>query len=382
MLSRIKWVNILTLLLFLSVAGVLNAAEKADEHAVEEVHENSHGKNEGEAHGEEEFDIYEVVFEHIGDNHDWHLWSITNDDGSVHAVSFPLPVILINPNTYQVDVFLSSAFEHGHAVVTKGDASYFMHHQKIYYTDEHGTLEYNEKGEITNSMPIDLSITKNVSSMFLVAIIMLFIFILAAKAYNKRPGQAPKGLQGVVEPLILFVKNEIAIPNIGEKKHAKYLPYLLTVFFFILMNNLIGIIPIFPGSANVTGNIAVTMVLALFTFFIVNFNANKTYWRHIFAMPGLPKPLLIIMIPIELIGIITKPFALMIRLFANITAGHIVVISLISLIFIFKTIWLSLGSIPLVLFIDVLELFVAALQAYIFTMLSALFIGLAVQDHH
>lgn len=357
---------------------IANSSIEADTSLQKEHIENKVSSSHSESEG---LDVNKVIFEHIGDNHDWHLWNVKDENGHEKAVSFPLPIILLDPSTFNVDIFLSSKFHHGHSPATVGDKTYFMHEQKIYYTDAHGTLTYDEKGHVSNKMPIDLSITKNVSSMLMVAAIMLLIFLSVAKAYKKRPGQAPKGLQGFMEPLIMFVKEDIALPNIG-KKHEKFLPYLLTVFFFIWINNMIGLIPIFPGSANVTGNIAVTMVLAVFTLLIVNFSANKTYWKHIFAMPGLPKPLLIIMIPIEIIGIFTKPFALMIRLFANITAGHIVVLSLISLIFIFQSIAIAPVSVFFVLFMDVLELFVAALQAYIFTMLSALFIGLAVQEHH
>lgn len=330
---------------------------------------------------EEAFDPGKVILEHIADNHDWHLWDLTDDNGHKVPVSFPLPIILVQTQPFNVDVFLSSEFHHGHSPVKKGDITYIMQGQTIYIANKEGKLDVNAAGDVINEKPIDLSITKNVSSMFLVALLMLWVFLSVAKTYKKRPDQAPKGMQSFFEPIILFIKEDIAIPNIGHT-YAKYLPYLLTVFFFIWFNNMLGLIPIFPGSANVTGNIAVTFVLAIFTFLIVNFSANKNYWKHIFAMPGLPKVLLIIMIPIEIIGVFTKPFALMIRLFANISAGHIVVLSLVSLIFIFKTAWLALGSIPLVLFIDVLELFVAILQAYIFTMLSALFIGLAVQEHH
>lgn len=337
---------------------------------------------ESKEHGAEEpFEPGKVILEHIADNHDWHLWDITDENGHKHAVSFPLPIILINPDNFKVDVFLSSEFHHGESPVTKGDVTYFLHHKKIYYTDKAGTLIKDELGHVSNKQPIDLSITKNISSMLLVAAFMLFVFLTIARTYKKNPGQAPKGLQSFFEPIIIYIKDEIAIPNIGHK-YQKYMPYLLTVFFFIWFCNMLGIIPIFPGSANITGNIAVSMVLAVITFLITTFSGNKNYWRHIFATPGLPWPLLILMVPIEVIGIFTKPFALMIRLFANITAGHIVVLSLISLIFIFKTAFLALGSVPLVLFIDVLELFVALLQAYIFTMLSALFIGLAVEEHH
>ncbi|HON52256.1 MAG TPA: F0F1 ATP synthase subunit A [Bacteroidales bacterium] len=329
-----------------------------------------------------EVDVNKAIFDHIGDNHDWHLWDITHADGTIHPVTIPLPIILINTKPFSITTFMSSEFHHGHSPVTKGKYTYLMHEQKIYYANPDGSLQYDEKGSIISAKPIDISITKNVSTLFLAALLMILIFTSCAKAYTRRPGLAPKGLQGFMEPIILFVKDDIVIPNIGEKKHAKFLPYLLTVFFFIWILNMIGLIPFFPGSANVTGNIAVTFVLALFTLIITNVNGNKDYWKHIFAMPGLPLWLLPIMIVVELIGVIAKPFALMIRLFANITAGHIVVLSLVSLIFVFQTLAIAPVSVAFVLFMDVLELFVAALQAYIFTMLSALFIGLAVQEHH
>ena len=214
--------------------------------------------------------------------------------------------------------------------------------------------------------------------MLISAALLLLIFIPMGRSYKK--GQMiPKGFQGFMEPIVLFIKEDIAIPNIGEHKYEKYLPYLLTAFFFIFFNNILGLLPM---GANVTGNIAVTFTLAAFTMLITNFSGNKTYWKHIVAAPGVPFWLLPIMIPVELIGIISKPFALMIRLFANITAGHIIVLSLISLIFIFKSVWISPVSIGFVLFIDCIELLVALLQAYIFTLLSALFIGLAVPKSH
>jgi F-type H+-transporting ATPase subunit a len=189
-------------------------------------------------------------------------------------------------------------------------------------------------------------------------------------------------MNGVLEPMITFIRDEIAIPNIGHHKYERYMPYLLTVFFFILFNNLIGLIPFFPFGANVTGNIAITMFLASLTFLITQFSGTKTYWRHVFATPGVPFWLYPIMIPVELIGLISKPIALMIRLFANITAGHIVVLCLVCLIFIFRQIWIASVSIPMTLFIDILEILVAFLQAYVFTLLSALFIGLAAKEHH
>jgi F-type H+-transporting ATPase subunit a len=182
-----------------------------------------------------------------------------------------------------------------------------------------------------------------------------------------------------MEPLIIFVRDEIAIPNIGEKKAAKYLPYLLTVFFFIWINNLLGLI---PTGANASGNIAFTMTLAVITGLITNFSGNGGYWSHIFWTPGVPLWLRPIMLPVEVIGILTKPFALMIRLFANITAGHIIILSLLSFIFIFKSYAVGVPVTAFVIVMTFMELFVAALQAFIFTLLSALFIGSAVEEHH
>jgi len=218
--------------------------------------------------------------------------------------------------------------------------------------------------------------------MMLAAIVILFLFLRMGSAYKRKKNIVPKGFNGFLEPMIVFIRDEIAIPNIGHQKFERFMPYLLTAFFFILVNNIMGLIPFFPFGANVTGNIAVTMVLALITFFITQISGTKDHWKHVFATPGVPVWLAPIMIPVELIGLFSKPFALMIRLFANITAGHIVVLSLVSLIFIFKALWVSSVSIPMVLFIDVLEILVAFLQAYVFTLLSALFIGLAAKEHH
>jgi F-type H+-transporting ATPase subunit a len=219
-----------------------------------------------------------------------------------------------------------------------------------------------------------------VFSLFLAAIIIIIIFTSVSSSYKKRVGMAPKGLQSWVEPLIIFIRDDIARPNIGYK-FEKFMPLLLTIFFFIWFNNLLGLIPIFPGGANITGNIAVTMVLATIVLIVVNVNGNKYYWAHIFK-PDVPFWLLPIMWVVEIIGIISKPFALMIRLFANITAGHIIVLSLVSLIFIFKSVAIAPVSVAFVIFMDVLELLVAFLQAFIFTMLTALFIGSAVEEHH
>jgi F-type H+-transporting ATPase subunit a len=209
-----------------------------------------------------------------------------------------------------------------------------------------------------------------------------------AKAYTNRQGKAPKGLQSFVEPLIMFIRDDVAKNSIGEKKYSKYMSYLLTIFFFIFINNLLGLVPIIPGGANLTGNIAVCMVLAALTLVIVLASGNGHYWRHIFAMPGVPIPVLIILTPIELIGVVLRPFVLMIRLFANITAGHIIALAFFSLIFIFGEMNTGAGfgvavvSVLFTVFMGMLELLVAFLQAYVFTLLSAIYIGAAVEEGH
>ncbi|MDX9929856.1 MAG: F0F1 ATP synthase subunit A [Bacteroidales bacterium] len=330
-----------------------------------------HGTSEPENHGtaEEEFAATEFILEHIADSHEWHI--LTTPGG--HHVSVYLPVILYSKYT-GFHLFSSKRLAHGH------------HHEGFFVQEEgpqEGRIaeeEYPVDGEIYY-LPLDFSVTKNVAAMIVVAIIVIMLFTSLARSYRRTGVSEPRGLQGFLEPLILFVKEDIAIPNIGDK-HEKFLPYLLTVFFFILFNNVFGLVPFFPFGANVTGNIAVTLVLASFTFLVTQFSGNKAYWRHVFATPGVPFWLLPVMMVVELIGIIAKPFALMVRLFANITAGHIIVIALVSVIFIFKTLWVLPGAVVFVLFMDCLELLVAFLQAYVFTLLSALFIGIAVEEHH
>lgn len=333
----------------------------------------NHTESEAE-HSDSEFNVTEVIMHHIQDSHSWHLWTTTDAQGHEHDVSIPLPVILFYNG--HLDVFLSSAFHHGETPVTKGDRTYVLHHEKIYVNSG-----YEQHGEL-HEKPLDFSITRNATAIIISALILLFVFISVAKFYIKNPNSAPKGLAGFMEPVILFVRDEIAVPNIGKRESEKYMVYLLTVFFFILLNNLLGLVPIFPGASNVTGNIAVTMTLALFTLIITNINGTKDYWKHIFATPGVPIFVLPILILVEIIGIFTKPFALMVRLFANITAGHIIILSLVSIIFIFKSSTYAVISVPFGLFMSMLEILVAFLQAFIFTMLSALFIGMAVQKHH
>lgn len=303
---------------------------------------------------ETKFNAAEMIKHHIADAYDWHFF------GEGHnSVSMPLPVILYS-TTKGLQLFSSANFHHG----TEAYNGYKLEHNHLI------ALDSNEK-------IYDISITKNVASMMLASFIILIIFLSISASYKKTVGKAPKGMQSVFEPLITFVRDEIAAPNIGPK-YAKYLPYLLTVFFFIWVNNLLGLI---PTGANTSGNIAFTLTLAVITLLFTLFSGNKEYWAHIFWTPGVPLPLRIIMLPVEIIGIFTKPFALMIRLFANITAGHIIILSILSFIFMFKSFAVAGVSIPFAVVMSLMEVFVAALQAYIFTLLSALFIGQAVAEH-
>ncbi|MDX5346520.1 MAG: F0F1 ATP synthase subunit A [Hymenobacteraceae bacterium] len=312
----------------------------------------------------------DMIMHHIADDYSWHF-----ADGAV----LNLPVILYGENG--VDVFSSSNFydEHHNLQPYKG---YVMEHGHIYYANEAGEPRVisEEGGKAVYASPLDFSITKNVASLFLSAILLLVIFFVIAGRYKSNPGKAPRGIQSFFEPIIIFIRDEIAKANIGPK-YERYMPYLLTIFFFIWFNNLLGLM---PGGANLTGNIAVTMVLAVMTLLITVFSGNKSYWGHIFNTPGVPWWLkwgIPIMPIVEVIGIFTKPFSLMVRLFANITAGHIIILSLFSLIFIFESIAVGPLSVAFATFMNFLELFVALLQAYIFTLLSAMYFGGAVEEH-
>ncbi len=331
-----------------------------------------HGSHAGQA--EEEFDASSFIMDHIADSHEWHILTKRNGE----SVAIYLPVILYSAEKGW-DVFSSRRLAHGHEyngyrLEEEGDNK-----GRIVSLNYDGTI--NEEGFL-----LDLSITKTVVGLLFSVIIGLWLFLSLSRSYKKTGISHPRGMQSFLEPIILFVRDDIAIPNLGEGKYEKYMPYLLTVFFFILLNNLMGLIPFPPPfGANVTGNIAVTMVLALFTFLITQLNGSKYHWRHVFATPGVPVWLLPVMIPVEIIGLFSKPFALMVRLFANITAGHIIVLSLVCLIFIFKSLFVAPVSIAFVIFMDCLELLVAFLQTYVFTLLSALFISLAVkgeEEHH
>ncbi|WP_298237165.1 F0F1 ATP synthase subunit A [uncultured Algibacter sp.] len=340
----------------------------------------SYGK-EQEGHGEKETEktakeaVNEYIQHHLKDSYDFGLFSYTTDEGKEKHVGFPLPVILWDNG---LKVFSSSKFHHGETVAEVDGSFYKNHHGKIYKVDgPNGEIIEDDHHHATNEKPLDFSITKNVFLIILVFVIMFFMFSKMAKSYKKNNGM-PKGMGRFLEPIVLYVRDEIAIPNIGEKHYKRYMSYLLTVFFFVWIVNLFGLVPI---GMNVTNNIAVTLCLALITYVITTFSGNKNYWKHIFWMPGVPVPMKIILAPIELLGTIIKPFALMIRLYANITAGHVVLMSIIGLAFLAKN-WLGT---PLSLFLGfvlaILELLVAALQAYIFTVLSALYFGMAVEEH-
>jgi len=326
---------------------------------------------EGKGEGKEKFKANKYILEHIADSHEWHIFTKKNGE----SVVIYLPVIVFSKET-GLNIFSSKRLAHGHEY-------------NGFRIEEEGDLKgkivtVNTEGKVDEeNLPLDLSMTKTVIGMLSATIIGLLLFLSLARSYKKTGISHPKGIQSFLEPIILFVRDDIAIPNLGPHKYKRYMPYLLTAFFFILINNLMGLVPFPPPfGANVTGNIAVTLVLASFTFITIQFSGNKNYWRHIFATPGVPFWLQPIMIPVELIGIIAKPIALMIRLFANITAGHIIVLSLICLIFIFDSLAIAPISVIFVIFMDCLELLVAFLQAFIFTLLSALFISLAVQEHH
>jgi F-type H+-transporting ATPase subunit a len=312
----------------------------------------------------EAFDPGKAILEHIADSHSWTVGGHTSID---------LPVILFTDKG--TEAFSAGVFNHGESAYQGKYYTYKLIEDKIKVLDATGAVDKAASHRI-----YDFSITKNVIALWIAVLLLVVIFVSVANAYKKRTNAAPKGLQSLLEPVIIFVRDEIARPNIGYK-YQRYMPLLLTIFFFIWINNMLGLIPIFPGGANVTGNILFTFVLAFFVLLIVNLSANKYYWKHIFA-PDVPWWLYPIMWPVELIGVISRPFALMIRLYANISAGHIIVLSLISMIFIFKSIAFAPISIAFVLFMDVLELLVAFLQAFIFTILTALFIGTAIEEHH
>lgn len=316
--------------------------------------------------------VGDIIMEHILDSHQWHFFSY----GNFH-LAIPLPVIVYSGETGW-HCFLSSRLlkeantsYQGFSIPTEGPNK-----GKIIETASDGTI----------SQPFDLSITKNVLAIFVSMLLMIALFVSAARKYIKNPKGAPTGAQNFVEIFILFVQDNIARPSLGEEKAPKYLPWLLTIFFFILINNFLGII---PGGANVTGNITVTLCLAIITFFVTLFSGNKHYWLDIFNTPGVPWYLKIPvpLLPfVEFLGVFIKPFVLTLRLFANMTAGHVIVLGFMMMICIFgeNNPWAGIGVSPLSvifsIFMNVLELLVSFIQAYVFTLLSALYVGFAIAE--
>ena len=329
--------------------------------------------------GSKKSEIKEYINHHLKDSHSYSLTSYTDEQtGKKVYIEIPLPVILYDNGFH---FFMSSSLKHGKKVV-ESDGNYYKlnyHDSKIYKTNKQGVFNFDENHHPTNYAPLDFSITKNIATIILVAILMFLLFRSLANSFISNNGIS-KGIGRFFEPIILYIRDDIAIPNIGEKKYKDYMSFLLTVFFFIWFLNMLGLTPL---GVNVTGNIAVTFSLALLTFLITNLTANKNYWGHIFWMPGVPMLIKIVLAPIELLGVFIKPFSLLIRLYANIQAGHIVLYSLIGLMFIFNNMIGSSLSFVLAFFISIIEILVALLQAYIFTMLSALYFGFAVaeEDH-
>jgi F-type H+-transporting ATPase subunit a len=337
-----------------------NVLAQHEEHAPEPGHNTE--KKEG-------FNAKEVIFGHIMDAHEFHFLEYKGSDGQKHPVSIPLPVILYSP-TKGFSVFMSSRFHHGEEEVDG------------YKLTAEGKIEAADESKV-----YDFSLTRNVVQMILALALLVWIMMSVAKTYKSGQGvtSAPKGKQNLVEVLVTFVRDEVAKPNLGHKVN-KYLPYLLTVFFFILINNIFGLI---PGTANVTGNIAFTAVLGVISFVVIMFSSNSHYWGHIFNPPGVPLGVKFILVPVEFLSVFIKPFALIIRLFANMVAGHIIIICLISMIFIFAEKmaagagWgISPVSLAFTIFIYFIEVLVAFLQAFIFTMLTAVFIGQAFEGEH
>ncbi len=378
-------------------------------------HEHGH---EEEAAGE--YDPVGTVMHHIADANEFHVWK---------GIHIPLPCFL-----YAADhgwtILSSGKFEHGHKAIDRyvlnhgrvnriADPAFPMgevhiegvhgHKEKmmvkgkekeveVFYAEHEGKQFKLEKsttwdggmmgGGITSYY--DFSITKNVFTMLLAALLLILIFSAVSQGYKRNEGQAPNGIQSFFEPFFVFIRDEVAKPMIGEKKYERFMPFIMTLFFFILFCNLLGLLPFFPGGSNVTGNIGVTFVLAVFAFIVTNLNGNKHYWEHIFWMPGIPAWVKTILTPVEVLGLVIKPFSLMIRLFANISAGHIIILSLIGLVFVFGNNGTNFGGGiagaviggAFTAFMNLIELLVAFLQAFVFSLLTASYIGAAVDEGH
>jgi F-type H+-transporting ATPase subunit a len=404
-----KWFKVTSLVCLVLLANIATAQHddqhpKNDQHNTptqgqtpapgapqETAHHDAHGPKE---EGKFKFDANKIIFGHILDAHSFHFFDYTGKDGKEHPVGFGLPVILYQEGK-GFTTFMSSKFDHGHKdyegyrLLTDHNIHEMGLDPKKYSAEK--IVAVDEAGKIIEGAKIyDISLTRNVVQMILALLLLVWIILYLAKKYRKGEGvtKAPKGFQNLMEPVITFVRDEVAKPNLG-KKYIKYLPYLLTTFFFILINNIFGLI---PGSANVTGNIAFTVILGVISFIIILASSNKHFWAHIFNPPGVPLGVKFILVPVEFLGLFLKPFALIIRLFANMVAGHIIIICLISLIFIFGGMKAAAGwgsapfALAFTIFIYFIEVLVAFLQAFIFTNLTAVFIGQAMEgghdDHH
>ncbi len=355
----------------------------------------------------EAVDSGKIIIGHVTDSHSWHICDYKTKDGKEHSVAVNLPIILIDDG--HLEVFSSKQFHHGHAVYQGKEHTYALvggglEKEEVICVEKANselipvdaeTVEVGEEvflklteAEGKTVKPLDLSITKTAAAIIIAVTLLIVIILASAKKYKVRGTAAPHGMQSLIEMLVLHVRDGIVEPILGRNTN-RFLPYLLTLFFFIFFCNILGLIPIFPAGANITGNIAVTAILALITFFITNFNGNKHYWKDIFWTPGVPSWLKVfpLMPIVELVGVFTKPIVLMIRLFANMTAGHIVILGFVVIIFILSnSLGMAVGgavsvvSVIFAVFISLLECLVAYIQAFVFTMLSALYISMAVEE--
>jgi F-type H+-transporting ATPase subunit a len=378
----VKFFTVAAFSIILSFTAGLVFAQETPENPVE--------KEPAGAKPKKGFDAKEVIFGHVMDGHEFHFLDISNNKGEKHPVTIPLPVILYSPQR-GLTSFMSSRLHHGeedykgYSLLTAEKIEAWKLDPKKYSVGQ--IVGVDDKGELDTAVKVfDISLTRNVVQMLISLVFFVWMMLLIAKRYNRKEGvhTAPKGVQNFMEPIITFIRDEVAKPNLAHK-WEKYLPYLLTVFFFILINNIVGLI---PGTANVTGNIAFTAVLGLISFIVILASSNGHYWGHIFNPPGVPLGVKFILVPVEFLSVFIKPFALIIRLFANMVAGHIIIICLISLIFIFGQIKPAIGwgaspvSIAFCVFIYLIEVLVAFLQAYIFTNLTAVFVGQAFEGEH
>jgi len=367
---NLKRLNILTILFLFSLIGFgQNSHESTPQSVASEAPVTQHS----DEHKEEGFKIGDMIMHHISDAHQIHF------GGSLYM---PLPVIIWHEG--HLDIFSSSHF---YSVNEHGELDY---HDYKGYRNHHEMIEFvgeNAGHDAHGHKVLDFSITKSVFGMLLILSLMVFIFKSVASKYLKNPKTAPSGLQNMLEPFILFIRDDIAVPSLGQKKAERYLPFLLTVFFFIWMCNLLGLVP-FLGGFNITGTLSITVVLGVLVFLITSVSGNKHYWGHIFWPPGVPAFVKVILVPIEIMSVFIKPAVLMIRLTANITAGHILILAFVGLALLFGQkselagYGVGAGSVLFMVFMYCLELLVAFLQAYVFTLLTALYFGDATQEHH